>query len=217
MLKNISNTLSTEEKNYIDEEIKLEEIQEALKQMKNKSCPGLDSISYALYKCFSVELLPLLREAFIVATAKKKSLTELTERHITLIYKKGELNNIANYRLITLLNCDYKLFTKSIMLKVNLLAPKLMGNTQYAFMNNRRATDNIMTTVLTLKLTKTAKIKGACTFLDFEKAYDRVNQNWIWRILKQMNFGEFFRNRIRNIYNAANSKIVINGKLSDTI
>lgn len=164
--------------------------------MKNDSCPGPDGLSYALYKCFSTELIPLLKDAFTTALEKGSFNKELSEGYITLIYKKGEPNQIANYRPITLLNCNYKLFTKTIMIKVNSFTLKLLGNSQFTFINGCRAIDNVMNTALILDLLNTTQSDRACTFLDFEKAYDRVNHTWLWKILKRMNFGDKFCDNI---------------------
>eukprot|EP00026_Physarum_polycephalum_P009128 Phypoly_transcript_09240.p2 GENE.Phypoly_transcript_09240~~Phypoly_transcript_09240.p2 ORF type:complete len:136 (-),score=12.52 Phypoly_transcript_09240:582-989(-) len=34
--------------------------------------------------------------------------------------------------------------------------------------------------------------KGTIVLLDFEKAYDRVNREWLWDVLKDLGFGENF-------------------------
>ena len=60
--------------------------------------------------------------------------TKLNEGCMTPIYKKKNPDEIANYRLITLLNTDYKILTKALSTKLAGVAPEIVNRDQAGFM-----------------------------------------------------------------------------------
>ena len=94
---------------------------------------------------------------------------------ITLLPKIKKASRIQHFRLICLLNCLYKLITKTLTLRLELVADKLIHNTQTAFMKNRNIMSRIMCLHEIIHETKRRKKIGIILKLDFEKAYDKVN------------------------------------------
>lgn len=58
---------------------------------------------------------------------------------------------------------------------------------------------------------------GLLLFADFEKAFDSVDHNFIWKCLRYFNFGESFIRWIKLFYNDIFSLILNNGHLSEHI
>ena len=54
-------------------------------------------------------------------------------------------------------------------------------------------------------------------FLDFKKAFDNVDHDFLFEILKRYNFGKSFIQWIKTIYNHADCKVLNNGWLSKTL
>jgi hypothetical protein len=84
----------------------------------------------------------------------------------------------------------YKLITKTLTLRIETFAEKLIHPAQSAFMRGR----NIVTGVLTLhEILHNTKMKNECGIilkLDFEKAYDKVNCSMLFTCLKASGFNE---------------------------
>ena len=59
------------------------------------------------------------------------------------------------------------------------------------------------------------KEKGLLLFLDFEKAFDSVEWNTMFKILRKFNFGESFINWVETLYKNPTLKIKNNGHLSN--
>lgn len=162
--------------------------------MKPDSCPGPDGLPYTLYKAFPGPLIPLILNAFSQMLDNDLGTKELTEGIITIIYKKGDPYESKNYRPISLLNCDYKIVSKAFTNRLKSLALTLLGPTQFAFLEGRKATDNAMSLNLAINSLKASPSPSAILFLDLEKAYDSVNHPWLWHILDKMNINHQFIN-----------------------
>ena len=50
---------------------------------------------------------------------------------------------------------------------------------------------------------------------DQEKAFDRIDRNFMLRVLEQMNFGPSFRSWVRLLYTNIFSRVLVNGYASD--
>jgi hypothetical protein len=59
------------------------------------------------------------------------------------IFKKGDKSLISNYQPVTLLNCDYKLQTKTYSLRLMDVAPSLVHPNQAGFMKGRKIEDQV--------------------------------------------------------------------------
>ena len=99
--------------------------------MESNKSSGNDGLPPEFYKIFwngiNQHLFNALNCAYI------KGLLSITQREgsITLTPKKNKLTNLLkNWRSITLLNCDYKIATKSIASRTRKVPPKTIKNDQ---------------------------------------------------------------------------------------
>ena len=60
---------------------------------------------------------------------------------ITLRYKKGNREEITNWRPISLLNNDYKIITKILAERLKLFLPKLIHSDQVGFVSGRNISE----------------------------------------------------------------------------
>ncbi|KAK1941979.1 Retrovirus-related Pol polyprotein from type-2 retrotransposable element R2DM [Phytophthora citrophthora] len=58
---------------------------------------------------------------------------------------------------------------------------------------------------------------GVAPFLDFAKAYDRVNRDYLFKVMEKQGFGEVFLSWIRLLYNGSVCSLMINGWAQDAI
>ncbi len=104
-------SISEEERSFCDSPVTLEEILNAFNQLKNIKSPGNDGITSEFYKLFPGFIGSFLLEVFSEALTRTSSPASLTQGVICLIPKPGtHLLSIDNWRPITLLNNDSKLF-----------------------------------------------------------------------------------------------------------
>jgi hypothetical protein len=130
-----------------------------------------------------------------------------------LLYKKKDKRMIENYRPITLLNTDYKLYTKTIAIKLGIVAPTLLSEDQAGFVPGRSLYDHTKTTHVVAEYCELVGYNGCIVALDQEKAYDKIDHEYMWQILEKNGFPEIFINRIKEMYKDAGKSVMVNGVL----
>ena len=130
--------------------------------------------------------------------------------------KKGDPREISNYRPITVLNTDYKIFTKALTNKLTPIASSIIKEEQAGFLPNRSIFDQIKLTKLLISYAEQEKKNGAIVALDQEKAYDKITHDYLWKTLKRMKIPAHFINIIKNLYKNAKTRIIINGIASSS-
>lgn len=131
---------------------------------------------------------------------------------ITLIYKKGDKRDIKNYRPITLLNTDYKILAKIIANRMKEVAGDAVRSLQAYGIPSRDITDSII--MIQAAIRAMGKEGGFLLNLDLEKAFDRVDHEFMFKVLTSMGFGDTFIKMVSLLYLDAKSKIKINGRVS---
>lgn len=116
-------------------------------------------------------------------------LHDLNKTYVCLIPKFNNANKIQNFRPISLCNTLYKVITKVIANCIKPFLKYLISDHQSSFVKNRRATNNAIIIQEVLKRFNSQAGKGNCILkLDLEKAFDKLEWSFVYRILKFHNF-----------------------------
>jgi hypothetical protein len=97
----------------------------------------------------------------------------------TLLSKNSEANKIQQFKFICLLRCIYKLITKILTLRLDPYAEKLFGIHQNTFIKGSNIMYGIVSPHELLHHTHVRKHTRVISKLDFEKAYDKVNWDFL--------------------------------------
>lgn len=116
------------------------------------------------------------------------------------IYKKNDRAKIENYCFISLLNINYKIFTKSLTIRFRKLLPKLVHPNQAGFVQGRHIYDQIWLAKLVINLAEATEENGAIIALDQEKAYDKIEHDYLWSVLQAFNLLQEFINTVKALY-----------------
>ena len=190
MSKNISAKLNEDEKNIIEGQITEYECTCALRDMQNNKSPGSDGITTEFYKIFWNDIKSFYIKS-LNYSFENGSLTTLQKQGIiSLLPKKDKnLDNLKNWRPLTLLNTDYKIATKSIANRIKKFLPNIIDCSQTGFIKGRYIGENIRLIQETIEKLENENLPGLLFFADFEKAFDSISHKYILRCLKSFNFG----------------------------
>jgi hypothetical protein len=94
---------------------------------------------------------------------------------ITLLFKAREKENLGNWRPITLLNMAYKIFTKTLQLRLQLILMEVVDTDPIAFRSMRYIPNNVLLVQKTIDWAWWSNQPLVFLKLDFAKAYDKVS------------------------------------------
>ena len=122
---------------------------------------------------------------------------------------------LENWRPISLLNIDYKIVTKTIADRISKVLPKLIHEDQTGYVKGRNIGQNISLVKDIMKITALENIPGMSIFIDFKKAFDSVDWNFLTNVLEAFNFGPHIRKWIKTFYTDISSCVINNGHASE--
>ena len=130
-------------------------------------------------------LCVLLTSLFNFAISNNTFPSILKIGHITPIPKKGNLNNIKNYRPITIINSISKIFDAILYNRLYDFFSKnnLFSNYQFGFRRKRGIEQAAMNLIYEINSALQNDETCVAVFIDLTKAFDRVDLNILERIL----------------------------------
>ena len=134
---------------------------------------------------------------------------------ISVIYKKGEKKDIANYWPKSLLNVDYKNYTTILKNRMQQTLDKMIGGNQTATVQNGTMLQTFSIIQDITDMPSKANKKLSVILLDFRKAFDWLDFDLILLALKKFMYGGKFIHMIKVCYSNIQSKIKVNALLSD--
>ena len=165
---------------YLDHRITESEVLRALRTQKTGKSPGIDGLSIQFIKTSSQHLVPYLVELFNMFYDSGYFPPEWAASILAPIHKKGSKDDPNNYRGVSLLPEISKIFTSIInnRLKVWCDTNEKIGEEQSGFRKDHSTIDSMF--ILHTLITKYLRHTGGrfyALFVDFEKAFDRVDRS----------------------------------------
>ena len=227
-LENVTITLNEVEADQLRGSVTRGEIETALDNAGRGKATGLDGLPY--------EFWTKLRKRWEISTERTsprfdcinlllKAYHDLekhgpckeaafTEGWICPLYKKKDRRDIANYRPITLLNADYKIYTKILTMRLSRVVRSIVHPDQAGFIPQRQITDHTQLCRVMIDYAEATEEDGAIVALDQEKAYDKVAHDYLWEALARFGLPDSFITKIKNLYKDAKTVVILNGETS---
>uniref|UniRef100_A0A803T1S1 Reverse transcriptase domain-containing protein n=1 Tax=Anolis carolinensis TaxID=28377 RepID=A0A803T1S1_ANOCA len=211
--------ITEKEREDLNKEISKKEIQAAIRKLDSSKSPGPDGLTAIYYKVFEGELTPYLLKIMNEIREKGKMPDSWKEALITVIHKENsDPEDIKNYRPISLLNVDYKIFSNIIAERLKIFFKKWIKEEQSGFLPNRNIKDNIRLVVDLLEYHESQNQQEILLLaVDAEKAFDRVNWDYFKLLIQELDMGYHLQNSIEAIYQRQKAKIMVNGKVTEEL
>ena len=212
-------TVDQRENESLVSKITMEELLEQVQRSPKHSSPGNDGLGCQyLHILFTIpSLQKLILEVYNNALTKEETPSSWKDIRVRLLPKKGDLSDLKNWRPISLINCDAKIFTRVINLRLSSIANKIINPSQTGFMKRRFIGDNGLLLHLIVQQARLSKHTGIGLLLDQEKAYDRVNPQYLVRVLTAFGFHERFIRCISHLFFGNMVQINVNGYFTPNI
>jgi hypothetical protein len=112
-----------------------------------------------------------------------------------------------------LLNCDLKIVAKVLARRIGPALESIIDGTQTAFMPGRDIADNVLLHLEEIDYLHEAgqQQQGCILFLDFEKAYDRLDRDWLFQCMRAMGFPSSSERWVRLLLEGTHGQVMFNG------
>ncbi|CAH2088198.1 unnamed protein product [Euphydryas editha] len=187
--------------------IKERDVWENIKKLKRERSPGPDGLrNEVLIEGAKLLTGPLTR---IFNSVLRTGIIpeQWLKSDITLLYKKGDPLDIANYRPISLLSSVYKLFTSIIHSKINSIIDSKQTVEQAGFRPGFSTIDHIHTIEQVIEKYSEFNKNLYIGFIDYTKAFDSIHHSSIWQALHNCQIDPTIVRTIRNIYQNSVSRV----------
>ena len=192
----------------------IEEIVNATNLLKDHKAAGIDGIPAEFLKADTNITGRLLLPLFQKVWEEEVYPTEWKEGVIVKIPKKGNLTNCNNWRGLTLLSMSSKIMARIILERIKDRINSTLKRHQAGFRSGRSCTDHINTLRIILEQSTEMNSSLYLMFVDFEKAFDRVNREYIWESLSRKGIPEKLIAVIKASYVNARCSVLHNGQLT---
>ena len=193
-----------------------EEISKCVRKMNNGKSARKNMIFAELIKSSSEVFIEFITNFFycILNTGETPDSWDISIIHP--IHKKGNSDDPNNYRGISLFDIVSKLFTAAVTARLNAYLNKNdLLEEQAGFRSGHSCMDHVylLTSIIDLTLTEGRRLYA--TFIDYEKAIDRVNRFILWSKVYNLGIKGKVLRAMKNLYSKTKAQVRVNDELSN--
>ena len=206
--------VSTETNSQLDAPLQMQELRAALQGMQGGRAPGIDGLTAEFYRAYWDIIAEDVSEVFNECLASGSMPMSCRRAVLTLLPKKGNLQDIKNWRPVSLLCVDYKLLSKALASRLGMAMEQVIHRDQTYCVPGRSMVDNVHLIRDVLDVSSSLGVDAGLISLDQEKAFDRVEHGFLWKVMESFGFSAGFIAKIKVLYRDVESVLKINGSLS---
>ena len=207
-------SLSEEERDSLEGAISMEECSKAIKSFPKNKSPGNDGLTIEFYQKYWPIFGKFVHDSINHTLEQGELSASQKQAVITLLDKGKDRTKLKNWRPISLLNVDYKIMSKCLATRLKSKLSKLTHHNQAGYVQDRNILENIRAITDIIEYTKRTNKPGILLCIDFEKAFDSLEWNFMYEVLDKMNFGPSFIRWVKILYTNISSCVANNGHTS---
>ena len=192
LLQHLESSLPAEASSSCDGPFTEDELRASVRGMARGKAPGLDGLPLEFYLSFWHLIAPDLLSVLNFSFRDGYFSISLRSGVITLLFKKGDRLNPANWRPITLLNVDYKICARALAARLLKVIHQVVGPDQTCRVPGRFIGENVALLRGLAHYCEVTNFPAAILSLDQEKAFGRVDWSFMFSTLSKMGFGDLF-------------------------
>ncbi|KAG1540333.1 hypothetical protein G6F49_012159 [Rhizopus delemar] len=211
--------LTTEEAATLMVPFRYDDLLQASARCPTASSPGNDGLPYeALSFVFRNESLQhLVLRVYNQTLSSGIFPPSWTSTCTVLLPKKGDLNLLQNWRPISLINTDAKVFTRLLTGRIISRCSHLIHEVQKGFMPQRFIGDNGLMMQLVKIEAEQRQSPEIGLLLDQEKAYDRVHPDYLKKVMLKFGFPSSLVSTLCKLFFEIKIHINLNGFITSPL
>jgi hypothetical protein len=192
------------------------EIEKAIKSLKNGKAAGPDGIPPEALKADAAATAEMLHPLLLKIWEQEQVPADWKLGYLVKLPKKGDLSQCGNWRGIMLLSIPSKVLTRIILERLKEALDKRLRSEQAGFRQDRSCTDHIATLRIIIEQSIEWQSPLYTTFVDFEKAFDSVDRETIWKLMQHYGIPPKLVSIIQQLYEDSSCQIIHNRKLTNS-
>lgn len=193
-----------------------EEIQRTVFSLANNKASGPDGLPNEFAKVYWADIkgdIIGLLHRFFEGTA---DISALNTANIVMLPKKEDAVQLKDFRPISIISLISKIISKLLATRLSRFLPELISVNQTAFVRGRQISENFVAVREALQHISQTTEQAIFLKIDFAKAFDSVNWDFLFRVMQARGFPGKWMDWIRLLLNTSSSRIVLNGQVSES-
>ncbi|CAN1221856.1 Transposon TX1 uncharacterized 149 kDa protein, partial [Linum grandiflorum] len=211
----LSKSVSSVQNAALIRPVSTQEIKQVVFSLGPNQAPGSDGFTGSFYREFwnliHHDLCDAVRSFFVTGSL----LSNINHTLISLIPKINNPTSMSHLRPISLCQFLYKIIAKILANRLSLVLPSVISSHQTGFVRDRRITDNIIIAHELMHFLK-RKTNGSTHYLalklDMEKAYDRIEWEFLFEMLRKLGFHRSFISWVQACITTVSYSVNFNGR-----
>ncbi|XP_073355154.1 uncharacterized protein [Aegilops tauschii subsp. strangulata] len=208
--------------NILDTAFTEKEIKAAVFSSYAEGAPGPDGFPFLFYQQFWDLIKGNLFALFQDSEKGELDLYRLNFSLLTLVPKEAEAVRMEKFRPLAMINCSFKIFAKCATTKFGPICNDLIAPNQTAFIKGRFIAESIIAAHEIIHSVHSSKQSGFVFKLDYEKAYDMINREFLMDMMKRRGFSHKWMDKVESLIfkgsvgvrvNDSNSEFFVPGKV----
>ena len=207
-------SLNQEEVETQNRRITRSKVEAAIKSRPPYLNTGPDGFIAEFYQTHKEELVPFLLKLFQIIQKEGILPKSFYKTNIILIPKPGrDPTRKENFRPISMMNIDAKIFNKILANRLQQHIKKLFHDDQVGFILGMQGWFNIHKSINVIHHINRTKDKNHMIIsIDAEKAFDKIQQPFMLKTLNKLGVDRTYLKIIKVIYNKPTANITLNGQ-----
>lgn len=203
--------LSTTQVADLEQTFSMDELKQAIWSCEGSKAPGPDGFTMNFVKK-NWDVLKSDFAAYLNAFNSSGLIPKgCNSNFITLIPKVSDPIIVSDFRPISLVGLQYKILSKVLAGRLKKVIPSIISESQTAFVEGRQILDGVLVANEAVAWAKKSKSKLMLLKVDFAKAFDYLNWNFLNSVMSQMGFGKKWRGWILSYISSARLSVLVNG------
>ena len=166
----------------------MEEIKQAIMSLASDKVPDLDGFPGLFYQKYQDIIKEDLFLLFSDLYHHPVGLGRINHSFLTLVLKKKECKKVKDYDPINLIHQVPKIFSKLLSLRLTDYMDSLTSEIQSAFIKGKQIMDGFLSISKLIARSKQTKFKSLLLKIDFENAFDSMDQSFLLTLLRSRGF-----------------------------
>jgi exonuclease III len=192
------------------------EVFQAIKSLRRGKAPGPDfAMTAEVLKDGGNLIVDQLHHICKLVFEECHAPPQWTSSLIIPLPKKGNLQLMTNYRGISLMSIAAKVYNRILLNRIRTPIDKMLRKNQAGFRTGRSCIQQIHILRRIMDGAFSDAIPLFVTFIDFKKAFDSIDRDMMFAILRHYGIPQKIVSAIRVLYDDSKSRVYVDGQLSE--